>query len=707
MKEFPSTERRTIVDTAENLSRMLKSRTVQNKRKQVIHLPKPTSTISVDLLSKLSTEKEQRNALMTAEIEQLQSNAAIFDSDELQQSRFTGQVTRTNGDVSISDADIQAELKKKPCFVSMGTASTANSLGIPQITQYLRDIGYIDDDTTTTEIIQYRRVTTIQPVKMLACHGGKRFKQFKGCSSWVVKLIIDCNFEDRFCRRFIDSVLSSLGGILGNDCTENLNGGRVHGESGGTAVLVQMTAQAHEKLYELCRDRPGLLAGLDILEVCTLDGAVAFNLRPIAVDSQGKNIDPDHLERLVEEFVEQFPDLDRDELQETMSTQPDREHANMAATKLAVENDPKCLNKLRDVFDRVEESSIDRPLQQESSIDRPLQQESRIDRPLQQESSIDRPLQPSRHVTVIEKASEELSAQLQPKYGWKRIGQPPPPWFPPYDGIRITVHQQYVYMFSNLEKGLFRASLKNSNDTSSVLQWQEVCIPGFPDTLLIEALHFQGEKMYLVRCDECDLVYVIDECSTIERKIPCNAEGTRTASSPNPLVLSVIDTILVYSWFSFDLIPLICTLDTRQSSAQWVECPSPSLHYTPRVDSCGAFCVPISGSDTTRCILKLDVSACMEGRSASWSETRLHGMQDEIVHGVATPGEMFAAVRTAPIHAQNSRHHTQHFCHIDFTRGVWKTLPSILGRCVSLGYEKNTLVALERYGGVYVLDLPE
>eukprot|EP00117_Sycon_ciliatum_P041687 scpid89604/ scgid30446/ len=289
---------------------------------------------------------------------------------------------------------------------------------------------------------------------------------------------------------------------------------------------------------------------------------------------------------------------------------------------------------------------------------------------------------------------------------WKRIGQAPPQWFPPYDGIRITVHQEYVYMFStDFNRGLFRASLKNSNDTSSVLQWQEVCIPGFPDTLLIEALHFQGEKMYLVRCDECDLVYVIDECGTIERKISCSVEGTRMASSPNPLVLGVIDTILVYSWFSFYWTPLIRTLDTRQPSAQWVDCPSPSTHYTPRVDSCGAFCASISGSRMPQSILKLDVSACTEGRSASWSETRLNGMRDEIVLGLATPGEMFAQVRTA--HDQNGSDRREYLCHIDFTRGVWKTLPSILGRCVSLGYEKNTLVALQRTGEVYVLDLPE
>ena len=102
--------------------------------------------------------------------------------------------------------------------------------------------------------------------------------------SSIVKFIIDCEYNHT-APSFVKSVVRNLCNLLGD---ESIHADSVHGESGGTAVFVQMSAKAHARLWEFCKDQSSLLAGLHILEVSTVDGAVVFNFRPTACSGEGK-----------------------------------------------------------------------------------------------------------------------------------------------------------------------------------------------------------------------------------------------------------------------------------------------------------------------------------------------------------------------------------------------------------------------------------
>ena len=103
-------------------------------------------------------------------------------------------------------------------------------------------------------------------------------------SSSIVKFIIDCEYNHTV-PSFIERVVRNLRNLLGD---ESVHADGVHSESGGTAVFVQMSAKAHARLWEFCKGQSSLLAGLHILEVSTVDGAVVFNLRPTACSDEGK-----------------------------------------------------------------------------------------------------------------------------------------------------------------------------------------------------------------------------------------------------------------------------------------------------------------------------------------------------------------------------------------------------------------------------------
>eukprot|EP00117_Sycon_ciliatum_P032054 scpid72157/ scgid0226/ len=324
MKEFPSTERQKVVEAAEDLSRMLKSRIALNKRRKTIHLPKPTSAILVDLRSNEGVNSERLQAL-SAEIQHLESVAAVVNDIDMQQTDYEGLVTAPGSNIS---ADVETEIRQNPCFVSIGAASANRDRSIPETKQYLQDTGFIDENTTVTEITAYRRVTVDVRVKMLAIRGGKQLKQFEGQSSSMVKLIIDVQYDNWVCDNSVYRVINNLRSLLGGT---NITASTVHGESGGTAVLVQMSHQAHQKLYELCRDRPETLGALHILEVSTVDGAVVFNLRHPASDTNG--LDLSVQEESDTDMPLDGPGLGQDGLFEAAADQPDRETSRKTAVR--------------------------------------------------------------------------------------------------------------------------------------------------------------------------------------------------------------------------------------------------------------------------------------------------------------------------------------------------------------------------------------
>ena len=86
-----------------------------------------------------------------------------------------------------SPADIHRELSKHPCFISMGTGSARDGRSISETKQYLKDTGFIDENTVITEITDYELV----PVTRVAIRDSKRLK-FKGqhyCASMIARLL--------------------------------------------------------------------------------------------------------------------------------------------------------------------------------------------------------------------------------------------------------------------------------------------------------------------------------------------------------------------------------------------------------------------------------------------------------------------------------------------------------------------------------------
>eukprot|EP00117_Sycon_ciliatum_P034633 scpid87690/ scgid5163/ len=267
----------------------------------------------------------ERLQALSAEIQHLESVAAVVNDIDMQQTDYEGLVTAPGSNIS---ADVETEIRQNPCFVSIGAASANRDRSIPETKQYLQDTGFIDENTTVTEITAYRRVTVDVRVKMLAIRGGKQLKQFEGQSSSMVKLIIDVQYDNWVCDNSVYRVINNLRSLLGGT---NITASTVHGESGGTAVLVQMSHQAHQKLYELCRDRPETLGALHILEVSTVDGAVVFNLRHPASDTNG--LDLSVQEESDTDMPLDGPGLGQDGLFEAAADQPDRETSRKTAVR--------------------------------------------------------------------------------------------------------------------------------------------------------------------------------------------------------------------------------------------------------------------------------------------------------------------------------------------------------------------------------------
>ncbi|XP_065193580.1 uncharacterized protein LOC135824799 isoform X1 [Sycon ciliatum] len=605
MKEFSSPERQRVVHTAEDVARMRTSQTVLDRRKKPIHLPQPTSPVTIDLLRMQNMGEEQRQAVLT-EIDRLASSASITDDRVAQELQYQGQVTRADGQVEKSPADIQTELSKHPCFISMGTGSTRDGSRISETKQYLKDTGFIDENTVITEITEYELV----PVTRLVIRDSKRLK-FKDESSYIVKFIIDCEYNHR-ASSFIDRVVGNLCNLLGD---QSIHADSVHRESGGTAVFVQMSAQTHAKLWEFCKDRSSLLAGQHILEVSTVDGAVVLNFRPTACSGEGFN--PDDLEHLVEEFSERFPSMDRDELSEAVADQPNVEHAMIAVTKLVFDDGGEGLKALPEILGGVVARKAN------STAAHVDHAEEAISTSVSANTG---------HAVEIQGADDELSLGPQPESQWSCHGPLPGCG---QDIHRCTMHNGDAYIVCQEEKELviYRSTLplKECLHLDPAKAWTKFNPIGLPSFSRWSSFCFHDAKMYcgIFLPSSFPKIYVVDlqrNCCT--REIPCDAISMHGFAwfTHNwvKVFITQSELLVVCIWRNHFLEAF--SLDTRHDAAVWVKWDPLRMPELPeRICSSdrALFVIPKSDSnDTHWSIMKLNVSE-ENPRMPSWFEIKV------------------------------------------------------------------------------------
>ncbi|XP_065188974.1 uncharacterized protein LOC135819652 isoform X2 [Sycon ciliatum] len=608
MKEFSAPERQRVVHTAEDVARMRASQTVLDKRKKPIHLPQPTSPVNVDLLSMRNMGQEQRRAVLT-EIDRLASSASITDDREAQECQYQGQVTRADGQVDISPADIHRELSKHPCFISIGTESARDSRSISETKQYLKDTGFIDDHTVVTETTGYLEVLVNVPVNILAIRGSKRLK-FTDESSSIVKFIIDCEYNHTV-PSFIERVVRNLRNLLGD---ESVHADGVHSESGGTAVFVQMSAKAHTRLWEFCKDQSSLLAGLHILEVSTVDGAVVFNLRPTACSDEG--INPDDQKRLVEEFCGRFPSLDQDELSVAVADQPDVEHAVIALTKLVFDEGEACLNALPEILGAARKATST---------------SAHVDHP--EEAISTHVSANSEHAVEIQGADNELSLQPQLQSQWSFRGSLPDSWR--YSDSRRTMYNGHAYIVCREEEGAMIYRSTHSLKESLQVAWTRAITIDNPHFRSWRNFCIHNEKMYFASISDgytcIPKIHVVDlqgNCGTREIQcdcIPVQDTSMNTSVKPFANVFITQSALLIVCFWRNHFLEVI-SLDTRHDDAVWAKLDPLSMPEPPdsicSTDST-LFVIPTGDlNDAHLSIMKLDVSE-ESLRMPSWLEIKV------------------------------------------------------------------------------------
>ncbi|XP_065189020.1 uncharacterized protein LOC135819697 isoform X2 [Sycon ciliatum] len=610
MKEFSAPERQRVVHTAEDVARMRTSQTVLDKRKKPIHLPQPTSAVNVDLLSMRNMGQEQRRAVLT-EIDRLASSASITDDREAQECQYQGQVTRADGQVDILPADIHRELSKHTCFISMGTGSARDSRSISETKQYLKDTGFIDDHTVVTETTGYLEVLVNVPVNILAIRGSKRLK-FTDQRSSIVKFIIECEYNHTV-PSFVKSVVSNLRNLLGD---ESIHADSVHGESGDTAVLVQMSAKAHARLWEFCKDQSSLLAGLHILEVSTVDAAVVFNLRPTACSDEG--INPDDQKRLVEEFSGRFPSLDQDELSVAVADQPDVERAVIALTKLVFDEGEACLNALPEILGGV-------------AARKATSTSAHVDHP--EEAISTHVSANSEHAVEIQGADNELSLRPQLKSQWSFRGRLPGSW----NGFhRCTMYNGHAYIVCQEEEEgpmIYRST--HSLKESLQVAWTRVIAIDNPHFRSCRNFCIHNEKMYFASTSISDRyipkIHVVDlqgNCGAREIQcdcIPVQDTSMNTSFKPFADVFITQSALLIVCLWCNHFLEVI-SLDTRHDGAVWAKLDPLSMPEPPAsIRSTDSTLFVISRSDRNGAhlsIMKLDVSE-ESLRMPSWLEIKV------------------------------------------------------------------------------------
>ncbi|XP_065188990.1 uncharacterized protein LOC135819669 [Sycon ciliatum] len=700
MKEFSAPERQRVVHTAEDVARMRTSQTVLDTRKKIIHVPQPTSPVNVDLLSMLNMGEEQQQAVLT-EIDCLASNTIIIDdvkdcADEA--GKYQGHVTRADGQVEKSPADIHRELSKHPCFISMGTGSARDDRSISETKQYLKDTGFIDENTVITEITEYELV----PVTRLAIRDSKRLK-FKDQRSSIVKFIIECEYNHT-APSFIKSVIRNLRNLLGDG---SIHADSVHGESGGTALFVQMSAKAHTRLWEFCKDQSSLLAGLHILEVSTVDGAVVFNFRPTTCSGEG--ITPDDQKRLVEEFSKRYPSLDRDQLSVAVADQQNVQHAVIALTKLGFDDDGACLNALPEILSGVVARKAT------STSAHVVHPEEAISTHVSANSE---------HAVEIQGVDNELSLRPQLKSQWSFRGRLPDSC---QQFHRCTMYNGHAYIVcQEEEEGAMIYRSTHSLKESLQVAWTRVITIDNPHFRSCRNFCIHNEKMYFASISDrytcIPKIHVVDlqgNCGTREIQCDCiPVQDTSMNTSVKPFVYVFItqSALLIVCFWRNHFLEVI-SLDTRHDGAVWAKLDPLSMPEPPvRICSTDStlFVIPTGDiNDAHLSIMKLDVSE-ESLRMPSWLEIKVDvpkTLHVDLYHCVVQ-----AAVGNTimlPVYYWDDDKYL-------FVNGViCVDCSTCIGRCsvlpplsstlvsLKLMVDGDTLIALDYDHSVYTLQLPE
>ncbi|XP_065188992.1 uncharacterized protein LOC135819670 isoform X2 [Sycon ciliatum] len=436
--------------------------------------------------------------------------------------------------------------------------------------------------------------------------------------SSIVKFIIDCEYNHT-APSFIKSVIRNLRNLLGDG---SIHADSVHGESGGTALFVQMSAKAHTRLWEFCKDQSSLLAGLHILEVSTVDGAVVFNFRPTTCNGEG--ITPDDQKRLVEEFSKRYPSLDRDQLSVAVADQQNVQHAVIALTKLGFDDDEACLNALPEILRGV-------------AARKATSTSAHVDHP--EEAISTHVSANSEHAVEIQGADNELSLRPQLKSQWSFRGSLPDSW---HRYHRCTMYNGHAYIVCQEEEEgpvIYRST--HSLKESLQVAWTRVIAIDNRRIWSCRTFCIHNEKMYFASAsvkisDRCiPKIHVVDlQGNCCPREIQCDCISAQDMSigtylEPNARCVDVFITqsaLLIVCFWRNHFLEFI-SLDTRHDGAVWAKL-DPLRMPKPPVSICNTddtlFVIPGRDyhKDTHLPIMKLDVSE-ESLRMPSWLEIKM------------------------------------------------------------------------------------
>eukprot|EP00117_Sycon_ciliatum_P027147 scpid50493/ scgid22116/ len=159
-----------------------------------------------------------------------------------------------------------------PCLVNMSCASLQDDVGqsAEEVLTYLKWAGAVSDNA------RVRKYRCWMPMTVVALEDDSKLKTYDGQGSVLVKLLADIPEQrSSSVRRLAGDYVTQLQELLGGSPVY-LQG--FHPQDGRTVLLVQMTADSLQQLYELLLHNPGRLASKGILHVSTFDGSTVLSM---------------------------------------------------------------------------------------------------------------------------------------------------------------------------------------------------------------------------------------------------------------------------------------------------------------------------------------------------------------------------------------------------------------------------------------------
>eukprot|EP00117_Sycon_ciliatum_P033851 scpid27401/ scgid25954/ len=236
---------------------------------RLIHLPNRPQASVVTAFLKDGMSAGDREVLDN-EIERVNAHAEIVEkgvASLVSAGQLGGSIKRPGDEEATKSPEaIKQELRNRHCYVDV-------SGSFEQSKRYLSDIGYIDGNSTVTEVLCPQVVWK----QALLIRGSSMIEE-RDKNSCLVKLIIDVvdEMSEAHTDAIVGKVMVRLGELLG----EKISWHRVHRERGGAAVIAQMSGRAKGELYAICRDHPGIMPGISITDVLPVDGDVVLSMRP-------------------------------------------------------------------------------------------------------------------------------------------------------------------------------------------------------------------------------------------------------------------------------------------------------------------------------------------------------------------------------------------------------------------------------------------